>query len=239
MKFCKLLFIIVISISLFGCAGSLKRQEYADQQIKDPYQKVNRQVYAVNNALDRTILKPVADLYDQTTPAFVKEGVSNFFGNLSEPTNFINSLLQLKFEKSLVALSRFTFNSTIGLGGIIDIMELGGEPEQEEDFGQTLATWGAKPGPYVMLPLFGPSSVRDSVGRLGDILMFSAADDILEVSTIGFNAAKAVDTRVDLLAVDDILDKQVDKYSFVRSAYEQARINDIFDGNPPEEKEDF
>lgn len=225
---------LILGLGTSGCAGSLKNQEFSDQKINDPYKKLNRDIYQVNNSLDKSILKPVADLYDQTTPAFVKDGVSNFFGNLSEPSNFINSILQLKFEKSLTALSRFTFNSTFGLGGLIDFMEIIGEPELEEDFGQTLATWGIKPGPYVMLPLFGPSTVRDAIGRVGNSLMFNPAKDILDTSTIGFNAASAVDTRVSLLGVDSILEKQIDKYTFIRSAYEQARINKIFDGNPPE-----
>lgn len=230
---------IFIAFAISGCAGTLKNQEYTDQQINDPYKNLNRNIYKLNDSLDKVALKPVAKLYNQTTPDFIKKGISNFLDNLSEPSNFINSFLQFKFDKSLVALTRFTFNSTFGLGGLIDFMGLIGEAEQEEDFGQTLAYWGAKPGAYIMLPLLGPSTVRDTIGRIGDMLMFNASDDILDTSNIGFTTIKAIDTRVDLLAIDDILEKQVDAYSFIRSAYEQSRINNIFDDKPPEEKEDF
>jgi len=223
-----------------GCAGSLASQVYDDQLIADPYENINRNVYAFNDALDKAILKPVATGYDKATPSFMKTGVSNFLSNLREPRNFLNNLLQLNMEGTVQSLGRFAFNSTFGLAGVLDIMSEAGIEQKNEDFGQTLAVWGLKPGAYVYLPLFGPSTVRDTVGRVGDYLMLSPSsfieDSKLQTSHTVINV---IDVRTSLLPLDSILEKQVDTYNFVRSGYEQSRMNSVFNGNPPELEEDF
>jgi len=240
----KLVFISCLLGSSFivsGCATApLKNMSLEDQHIKDPYKNINKPIYAFNNKLDKAIVKPVAEFFNDTVPSPVKTGLNNFLNNLSEPKNVVNNLLQLKIDDSLTSLSRFAFNTTLGLGGLIDIMELGGTDEKREDLGQTLAYFGVKPGAYVMLPFFGPSNVRDALGRVGDTLMYSPSRDIDEdVNFLSYAVLNAIDTRTQLLALDSVLEQQSDPYSFIRSAYEQSRINAVYDGKPPEMKEDF
>lgn len=241
MKQLKITLLFLSFLILTGCAGSLAKQEYNDQKIPDPFETVNRASYAANVAIDLAILRPVATGYKNITPNFVRIGVSNFFSNLSEPRNFLNNLLQLKFERSLQSLARFTFNSTVGLGGVIDIMSLSESiPKQSEDFGQTLAFWGVKPGPYIYLPILGPSTVRDVIGRVGDALTLGPRRIISESSNqTYYTVLNGIETRAGLLALDPVLKRQIDVYNFLRNGYEQSRINSIFDGNAPEIEEDF
>ena len=237
------LFVVLIFLSSFfltGCAGKLANQEYNDQVLHDPYEKVNRVIYTGNMHLDNFIVKPAAKGYQTITPSFLRIGVSNFLSNLEEPRNFINNLLQLKFEESVQSFGRFAFNSTFGIVGIFDIMTEVGIEQKDEDFGQTLAYWGVKPGPYVFLPLFGPSSVRDTVGRVGDYLMLSPRRVIEDPTLYQYQTAlDIIDLRTSLLPLDPILERQIDVYNFLKSGYEQSRIDSIFDGNAPEIEEDF
>jgi len=208
--------------------------------IKDPHQNINRKVHDFNFALDKNVVRPIAEFYSDTVPGFVIKGISNFFTNLSEPGYAINNLLQLQINDSLTNIQRFAFNTTLGLGGLIDIMSAAGVAKEPEDFGQTLAYWGVKPGSYIVLPFFGPSSFRDTVGRIGDLLLYSPTRDIDEdIDLITFYTLNVTDTRTKLLSLDKILDQQVDPYSFMRSSYEQVRINAVYDGQPPEQEEDF
>lgn len=241
MKFLKIIPLFLSFLIITGCAGSLAQQEYNDQKIHDPFETVNRVSYAANVAIDLAILRPVATGYKKVTPNFARVGISNFLSNLGEPRNFLNNLLQLKFERSLQSLARFTFNSTVGLGGLIDIMSLSNSiPRQPEDFGQTLAFWGVKPGPYIYLPILGPSTVRDVIGRVGDTLALGPRRVIDDSSnSLYYTVLNGVETRADLLALDPVLKRQIDVYNFLLNGYEQSRINSIFDGKPPEIEEDF
>jgi len=241
MKFLRIIPLLLSFLIVSGCAGSLANQSYDDQKIPDPFKKVNRVSYNFNVALDLALIRPVATGYKNVTPGFVRTGVSNFLSNLNEPRNFINNLLQLKFERSLQSFARFTFNSTIGLGGLIDFMSITNSiPKQPEDFGQTLAFWGAKPGPYIYLPLLGPSTVRDVIGRIGDALTLSPNRIIDDSSNeLYYTVLNIVELRADLLPLDPVLKRQLDVYNFLYNGYEQSRINNIFDGNPPEIEEDF
>lgn len=228
---------LVTLILLTGCTTSLSKQTYDDQISADPFVKTNRVIHSFNDSVDKAILKPVATAYSNYTPYFFQAGISNVLNNLGEPVSFINNLLQLKFDDSLTTLTRFTFNSTLGLGGLIDIMKLGGVEEQEEDFGQTLAYWGVKPGPYVVLPFLGPSNLRDTVSIVPDRLLKSQVNDTISSDT-NISTPELVlnilDTRSSLLPLDSVIQQQLDTYSFFKSAYEQNRISAIHDGTPPE-----
>lgn len=227
----------VTLILLTGCATSLSKQTYDDQISADPFVKTNRAIHSFNDSVDKAILKPVATAYSNYVPLLFQAGISNALNNLGEPVSFINNLLQFKFDDSLTTLSRFTFNSTLGLGGLIDIMKLGGVEEQEEDFGQTLAYWGVKPGPYIVLPFLGPSNLRDTVSLVPDRLLKNQVNNNISsdpnISTPEF-IFNILDTRSSLLPLDNIIQQQLDSYSFFKSAYEQNRISAIHDGNPPE-----
>ena len=238
-KFKPLLIVFVVAL-LTGCAGKLANHTYEDHQISDPYEPVNRSLFVANVVLDLAIVRPVATGYNYITPPFFRDRASSFISNLSEPNNFINNLLQWKLKRSFTSLARFTVNSTLGLGGLFDIMTRSGVPSYPEDFGQTLGYWGFKPGAYIYLPLLGPSSVRDTVGRIGDFLLLSPQNIVNGSNTrTGITVLTIVETRADILPLDAVLKRQIEVYTFLKKGYEQTRINNIFDGNPPEQEEDF
>ena len=224
---------------LTGCAGKLANQTYDDHRISDPLEPVNRTLFTVNVILDLAIVRPAATGYNYVTPPFFRNRASSFISNLSEPRNFINNLLQLKLKRSFTSLSRFTVNSTLGLGGLFDIMTRCGVPTRSEDFGQTLGHWGFKPGAYIYLPIWGPSTVRDTVGRVGDFLLLSPQSLLNGDTRTAVTVLTVVDARANLLPLDPVLKRQIEVYNFLRNGYEQTRINNIFDGNPPEQEEDF
>ena len=234
----KTLYLLTLLSLLFltGCASSLAKQTYDDQISADPYVKTNRAIHSFNNSVDKAILKPVATAYSNYVPFIIQAGVNNFLNNLGEPLSFINNLLQLKLDDSLITLSRFAFNSTLGLGGLIDITGLGGVEEQEEDFGQTLAYWGVKPGPYIVLPFLGPSNLRDAISLIPNRLVRNEVIDGVSDSNIDTSlfVLNLLDTRALLLPLDEVVEQQLDPYSFFKSAYEQNRISAIYDGDPPE-----
>jgi phospholipid-binding lipoprotein MlaA len=204
---------------------------------RDPWESFNRSVYAFNDDFDRSIARPVSETYKDYTPDMVQTGVSNFFSNLDDVLVFVNDLLQFKFKQAAQDLTRFAFNTTAGLFGLIDVSSHMDLPKHHEDFGQTLATWGVGSGAYVMLPFLGPSTVRDTGGLVADW-------QIDPVYTISDNAARwsaiilrAVDTRASLLEATKIMEKSgIDPYVFLRNAYLQHRENQIYDGNPPKPK---
>lgn len=224
-------------LGLAGCAS--KPVGYADA---DPLEQVNRGVYSFNNFIDKVMLKPLAMGYDDLMPAPVQTGVSNVYSNLLEPTNGINNLLQGKPRAAGNSVGRFAINSTIGVLGIFDVagnadFYQGSAPQglrrQEEDFGQTLATWGVPAGPYIVLPLLGPSTIRD-VFSLG---VDSTTNPMFYVEKQGAKdkllALRIIDLRDSLLPLDDTLQRARDPYVFLRSAYRQNREFQIWDGNPP------
>jgi len=231
-----LIFTLLASFALTGCASSLSKQSYDDQISADPFVKTNRAIHSFNDSVDKAILKPAATVYSDYVPLFFQAGINNFLNNLGEPVSFVNNILQLKIDDSLVTFTRFAFNSTLGLGGLIDITGLSGLEEQEEDFGQTLAYWGVKPGPYVVLPFLGPSNLRDAVSLVPDRLLQSQVnDEITDTNiTVPTFVLNALDTRASLLPLDKVIEQQIDPYSFIKSAYEQNRISAIHDGNPPD-----
>ena len=194
----------------------------------DPMEPLNRAVFNFNDGVDRAILQPVATAYDQVTPSPVKTGVRNFFGNISDVWSVANNLLQGKLKESLETFMRVSVNSTFGFAGVLDIGTEMRLPKNRQDFGQTLGVWGFDAGPYVVLPLFGPSSVRDTAGRVVD-----TSADLVTISRNvptrnSLTVLRLVDTRAQLLGATNILDQAaLDKYSFTRDLYLQRRASSI------------
>ncbi len=201
----------------------------------DPWESFNRKMFAFNDSLDQAVLKPVARTYVEFTPQFIRTGVSNFFGNLRDIWSAANSALQAKPAAALENTGRFLINTTVGIYGLFDFATPLGLERHSEDLGQTLGWWGVSSGPYVVLPLFGPSTVRDGLGLVVD----SQASIISHVSDIAHRntlyAGRVIDLRAQLLPLTDQVERvALDKYTFTRDAYLQKRLNDIYDGDPPE-----
>ena len=161
MKALRIISILVVTIVTQGCSSSGRTVSHEWNSSSDPFEGANRSVYAFNTTADKYILRPVASGYDKALPEPAKKGVSNFLSNLSEPWNVVNSLLQGKVNRALGSTYRFAVNSTVGLLGLIDVAQGQGVEKTPEDLGQTLAVWGVKPGPYLMLPFLGPTNFWD------------------------------------------------------------------------------
>jgi phospholipid-binding lipoprotein MlaA len=210
---------------------------------KDPLQPVNRAIYQFNDAVDRAVLKPVAQGYRFVVPSFARTGVRNFFSNLNDVTVTVNDVLQGKVRQGGHDALRFTLNTTIGLLGFVDVATRAGFEKHSEDFGQTLGSWGVGPGPYLVLPLLGPSTLRDTVGIAGDIPT-SPYTRFSHVSVAHRNQTfvlSTVSTRESLLDTGALLDDATisgDQYNFVRDAWLQRRQNMVYDGNPPPDPDD-
>lgn len=230
----KSLSLLLLCLAASGCASVQGPSEK-----KDPFEGFNRAMFKFNDGVDRHLLKPVAKGYEKVMPKPVNEGVSNVFSNLDDVIVIINDLLQLKLSQGLSDLGRITFNSTFGLLGIFDVATPMGLPKHNEDFGQTLGRWGVGSGPYLVLPLLGPSSLRDGPGTLADWQVDPIAHIDDDNERWGVIALKAVDTRAGLLRASRILDTAaLDRYTFLRDAYLQRRLNLVYDGNPPESELD-
>ncbi len=195
--------------------------------INDPFEDFNRKTFDFNEKLDDKIAKPLAEIYSKT-PKPIKQGVTNFFNNLEEIDTSINQLLQGKVKFFFNDFSRFIINSTIGLAGFIDVATKIGLDRHDEDFGQTLAVWGVGSGPYVMLPFFGPSTLRDSLTKpVSSVLSvtFHMTDTDVNITLRGIDA---IETRERLLGIESLLSG--DKYNFVKDAYVQSMYFEIKDG---------
>lgn len=211
----------------------------------DPFEKINRGVFAFNKAVDNAILKPISKGYQKVTPEPINQGITNFFGNIGDITVIANDLLQLKLKQAASDSGRFLLNSTFGLFGFIDLASKFDIPKHDEDFGQTLGYWGVNSGPYIMLPLLGPSSGRDALGSGVDIFLDPrfyytgspkgmSSDDVIW----GSGAISTIDMRADLLGAEKALDKaSMDEYAYLRNAYLARRNYLVYDGNPPVEED--
>ncbi|KQQ31009.1 ABC transporter [Duganella sp. Leaf126] len=219
------------AMMLAGCAGPNPR---------DPYESYNRAMFNFNDKVDTYALKPVATVYRDVTPSFVQTGVGNFFGNISDAWSAVNNLLQGKGEDGMTDLTRFALNSTLGILGLFDIATPAGLEKHKEDFGQTLGVWGLEPGPYLVLPLLGPSTVRDTVALPADFAgNLWRYKDPVHVRNIG-TGINLVDTRAGLLDAGSLFEAAaLDRYEFMRDGYLQRRENQVFpDGNPRKKKQD-
>lgn len=201
---------------------------------RDPWEGMNRRIYAFNDGLDEAIVRPVAQAYAQVMPSFARTGVSNFLGNLGDVWTALNATLQLKGQAAVETAMRVAINSTLGLYGLLDIATEAGLPKRKEDFGQTLGHWGVKPGPYLVLPVLGPSSLRDTASLPLDWQATPAQYFHDSASRTGVTVLNATETRAGLLKTTDAVKAaSLDAYSFVRDAWLQKRENDVYDGNPP------
>ena len=220
--------------TLSGCASLSSQQE------NDPFESVNRGVYLFNEKADEYVLEPVAKGYQAVTPDVVDTGVTNFFSNIDDVVVVVNDVLQLKFNQALSDLGRVVVNSTIGVLGFMDVATDMGMPKHHEDFGQTLGVYGVGTGPYVVLPLLGPSTLRDTLGLFAD----SFVDPVAQIndSDVMWSAIvlEGVDLRADLISSKKILDQaSLDPYEFLRGGYFQRREYLVFDGNPPMDEDEF
>ncbi|MRW90310.1 VacJ family lipoprotein [Duganella sp. FT80W] len=218
-----------VTAVLAGCAGPNPR---------DPYEGYNRAMFNFNDTVDTYALKPVATGYKNVTPGFVQTGVSNFFGNLGDAWTAVNQFLQGKGSDGMSDLSRFALNSTLGILGLFDIASEAGLQKHNEDFGQTLGVWGVQSGPYLVLPLLGPSTVRDTAGLpldiYGNIWSYKDPTNVRNMGT----ALRIVDTRASLLDASSLLeDAALDRYEFLRDGYLQRRESQVHpDGDEPAPK---
>jgi phospholipid-binding lipoprotein MlaA len=201
----------------------------------DPWEKWNRKVFAFNEALDVRILKPVATGYRNVTPGFARTGVTNFFNNAADGWSAINCMLQGRFKDSLDDALRFATNTVFGLAGVLDIAGEMGFEHHYEDFGQTLGKWGIGAGAYIVWPVLGPSSVRESFALPLDRSATPAIVVDNGSQTTAITLLQIVNTRANLLSAGRVLDEiALDKYTFVRDAYLARRRSLVFDGDPPE-----
>lgn len=199
----------------------------------DPWEAWNRKVFAFNEAVDEAVLKPVATAYRDWVPSFVRTGVSNVFGNIGDVWSTANHFLQGKVGTGMEMGMRVLTNTIFGLGGLLDPATEMRLPRRSEDLGQTLGVWGLKPGPYVVLPLLGPSSVRDAAGLPLDSYAASPTS-WFDVNGYVVTPVRVVSLRAELLSTTQLLgDVSLDKYSFMRDAYLARRLDLVFDGNPP------
>lgn len=225
---------VVLAAGLLALLPSTAQAQAANI---DPLEGFNRRVFAFNEMVDDMLMRPVAKGYQAVMPDFAETGVRNFFNNLFYPAVVINQILQGKFLFAIQDATRFVVNSTFGIGGLFDIATPTGLHERHEDFGQTLGVWGFKTGPYVVLPIWGPSNVRDGVAIVGDTYMnplFYVEADRLRYSLLGL---ALVDQRAELFRAEKLISG--DKYLFVRDAYLQRRKYLVQDGAMDEVEDPF
>jgi phospholipid-binding lipoprotein MlaA len=226
------LLLLTVVLLLQACAS---RSPY--EEVSDPLEPVNRVIYTFNDKLDRAVLKPAAKGYQKVLPKSVQSGVRNFFNNIYEPLTIINNILQGQPTHTFSNTTRFIFNTVFGIGGIMDVASDWDLPHNQEDFGQTFGVWGFGEGWYLVLPVLGPSSVRDSAGlattfllNLDPIARYTEGYTKLAVYGLYF-----ISERADLLSASKVLDAAaLDPYLQVRESYRQKRWYDQHDGNPPE-----
>ena len=226
-----LLAAVAISGMLGGCATS--------GNPKDPIEGFNRAMFAFNEGLDTVLIKPVAQGYDAVLPTPVRTGVTNFFGNIADLFIGVNNLLQGKPDQAVSDIGRVLVNSTVGILGLFDVATEMGLEKHDEDFGQTFGRWGVGDGAYVVIPVFGPRTVRDTAGLVLDV----AADPVGNVDHVATRNSlytlRFIDTRADLLPADKVIEEAaLDKYAYVRDGYLQRRRNLVHDGNAPREQAD-
>jgi phospholipid-binding lipoprotein MlaA len=222
----------IVTLSLFGCASTAKTPTYSNP--KDPYENLNRHTYLLNKGLDRAVLKPIATVYHTITPGPLQKGIHNFYNNLGELPTIANGVLQGKFYQAWSDTWRFAVNSTVGLLGFVDVATKIDLPRHEEDFGLTLARWGYKSSNYLVLPLFGPRTVRDTIAMPVDRFVFSIYQFIPNVrvrnSIYGFSF---IDTRASLITAENVMKQAaLDPYQFQRDAYLQWREHKIKASKP-------
>lgn len=222
---------LLLALAVAGCASAPGRTTN-----RESIEGFNRGVYKFNDTIDRAALKPVAKGYRKVTPQFIRTGVGNVLSNLEYPGTFINQFLQGKVLLGVKDTGRFLINSTLGVAGIFDVATPLGLEKNDEDFGQTMAVWGVPSGPFLNLPLFGPSSMRDAPSRVVDWFTTPLQyTDLPWEAEWSVRIINPIHTRSELLPLDETLKRTFDPYTFIRDAWVQQREFNIFDGNPPPE----
>ncbi len=228
----RLALVLALAAGLGGCASR--------GDPRDPLEGFNRGVYSFNEGLDKVLLKPVAQSYDAIAPTPVRAAVGNFFENINDVLVCINDLLQGKLNDAGSDFGRVALNSTFGILGLFDVATAWGLEKHEEDFGQTFGRWGIGDGPYLVLPLFGPRTVRDAVGLAATTSLYPLSHVYPVDVRNSLTGTRFISDRADLLPVDKAIEEASlgDKYSYIREAYLQRRRNLIYDGRPPRLPED-
>jgi phospholipid-binding lipoprotein MlaA len=228
--------ILFVALLSPGCASTATRD---GNEVYDPFENANRAIFKFNRQAVRFVLRPIANGYHRVTPDPVERGVSRFLDNLSSPIVIVSDLLQGKFKQAGADTGRFLINSTAGLLGFLDVARHMGLESHDEDIGQTFGKWGIGQGPYLVVPFFGPYSLRDGFGRLLELPLepIRYVDD--EEARLALIALYYVDKRMRLLAADEALATAFDPYIFLRNAYLQRRRYQVYDGDPPVFEDDF
>ena len=225
-------FVVLTLCLLAGCAAQQSRP--AGTTVNDPWEDFNRKVFSFNDFLDRNILKPTAEFYVEYTPKWFRTGVNNFFTNLFSIFTIVNEIFQLKITEAISDTLRLLVNTTVGLLGFIDVASMIGLEKHKEDFGQTLGYWGVDSGPYLVLPLLGPRTLRDATSDVVDFQYYDPYRPFPGDSDWAARGFNLVDTRARLLALEEGL-IEGDRYSLIRDAYLQRRRFDIADGEIEED----
>jgi len=234
MKMPRLLVLVIMVLQLTVLAGCSSQQVTLTDPERDPWEAYNRKIHSFNMSLDKAVMRPIAKGYDVIMPDAPQRGVRNFFRNLAYPVTFINLILQGKFEDSLTATGRFLMNSTVGLLGFFDVATKVEIPEYNEDFGQTLAVWGWKDSRYLVMPIFGPYTARDFIGRGFYGYFHPISYAVREYNTYIPLVVDLITLRAELLPFQAELDAASDPYVLVRDVWLQNREYRIYDGDPPE-----
>jgi len=229
-----LLFLLALSALAGCCAGCASLPPGSIRDPRDHFERFNRAMFKFDMALDRRVMRPIARTYVRATPTPVRTGISNFLGNLAYTTTVTNDILQGKPKDFLKDVARLIVNTTIGIGGFLDPATHLGLLKDDRDFGQTLGKWRLHTGSYLVLPLLGPSDVRDAFGTLAD--RFTTVDAYVDdtAATSGLFSMRALDTRANALPEDATLDSAFDPYAFVRSAWFQERAFKVHGDRPDE-----
>lgn len=228
-----------IGLSAFLLASALLSGCAVNGDRRDSVEPLNRGIYQFNETVDKALIKPVAQGYNEVLPQPVRTGVSNFFSNLDDVLVIFNDLLQFKLTQAVSDFSRVLWNTTVGVLGLFDVSSSMGLEKHNEDFGQTLGYWGIADGPYLMLPILGPSSLRDTLGRVVDWQVDPLVQHYNVAERNTASVIKMEDMRARLLKTDKVLDEAaIDPYVFLRDAYLQRRRALVYDGNPPRAKFD-
>lgn len=221
---------------LFGLSSAALADDFTDP--RDPFEKFNRTVFRFNETLDKAALKPLAEGYRTITPVFIQSGIRNFFSNLDDVTVFANDSLQLKGKAAVNDLLRVTFNTSLGILGLIDVASEIGLKKRDQDFGVTLGYWGVGEGPYLVLPVLGPSSLRDASGRLIDKTYFDPLynRDVIPKRT-SVMATNVITRRAEVLGAKRALDEAaLDLYEFSRDIYLERSESRLYEGHPPRQE---
>lgn len=228
--------LLVCLISISGCAS---QQTIEQGNVMDPFEPINRKIFRFNELADKYAIRPAAKGYQAITPSVVRTGVSNFFDNISYPVDIINAALQGKFKQAGLDTSRLIINTTIGILGFMDPATGVGLVQHNEDFGQTLGTWGVPDGPYIVVPVFGPRTFRSATGDLAGIYVNPQFQLFSSSVQTKLNIFWLIHVRSTLVGIDEEIQRAFDRYAFLRDSYTQHREYLLYDGNPPEEEFDF